>query len=584
MKLRTIDLSYPLSVETPVYPGDDAPSVDVLSVAQEPTIGRERQLNNSRFSAGLHNGTHIDAPFHFFSDRETIDQVALERCCGPAFCFDLRETERPGIIDAADLDRGSSRLAGRKKVLLYTGWDKHWGRADYFAEHPVLTRAAAERLVEWGVDLVGVDFPSVDRPPFEAHVVLLGRGVLIVENLKQLDQVNETCEFYAVPLPLVGRDASPVRAFATQEGLPEITTPKPADAPTYVKHGDLKELVAAIFAKSGSSAFEAERLAHYLVEANLAGHDSHGVIRVSYYVNYVRNGQVIPNQHASIVSEKGSVIVVEGGSGYGQIVAEEAMQMAIERCNRSGVCVLALRKCGHLGRIGDWPMMAARAGKVSLHFVNTSGFGLLVAPFGGIDRRLSANPIAVGIPVGGHEPVVLDISTCAIAEGKLKVARNKGDFVSSGCIVDADGRPTNDPRKFYADPPGAILPFGGHKGFGLGVVTEILAGALAGNGCSKPGADRLLNGMLAIVVDPDHVPTDIAMSEEIREFVAFVKSSRIAELGGEILMPGESEANMRRHRLAVGVPLDDRTRAELRDTAELLGVSARIIEVLGGAE
>jgi len=584
MTIQTIDLSHPLSAETPVYPGDEAPQVSVLSVAQQPEAGRERQLNNSRFSVGVHNGTHIDAPYHFFSDRETIDQIGLERCCGPAMRLDLRVTERPGVIDAGDLALWTTRVAGCRKVLLYTGWDHHWGRPAYFAEHPVLTRAAAEKLVEWGIDLVGVDFPSVDRPPHDAHVVLLSHNVLIVENLTRLDQVNDTCEFHAVPLPLSGRDASPVRAFARQEGVGARIESEYAQEPTYVPYDDLKAAVTEIFAKSGSCEYEAQRLAHYLVEANLAGHDSHGVIRVPYYVNYVRNGQVAPNQHASIISESGSVIVVEGGSGYGQIIAEEAMQMAIDRSGALGVCVLALRKCGHLGRVGDWPLMAARAGKVSLHFVNTSGFGLLVAPFGGIDRRLSANPIAVGIPVEGGEPIVLDISTCAIAEGKLKVARNKGAAVPEGCILDGEGLPTTDPRKFYADPPGAILPFGGHKGFGLGVVTELLAGAVAGNGCSKPGADRLLNGMLAVVIDPSHLPTDVAMGDEISQFIAFVKSSRKASPGGEIQMPGEPEVSVRRQRLTTGIPLDSRTRQELRHTATSLGVSPEAINVLKGAE
>src|SRR4029078_10187313 len=137
--------------------------------------------------------------------------------------------------------------------------------------------------------------------------------------------------------------------------------------------------------------------------------------------------------------------------------AEQAVRLGINKCSRHGVAVVALRNSGHLGRIGDWAEMAAAAGKVSLHFVNTSGGGILVPPFGGINRRLSANPIAAGVPVPGRPPVIGDISTCAIAEGKLKVAYNKGAKVPDGCIIDAQGRPTNDPKVFYADPPGAIL-------------------------------------------------------------------------------------------------------------------------------
>lgn len=582
MNSHSIDLSHPLSPETPVFPGDDSPSIEVLSVAAEPSTGRERQLNSSSFAVGMHNGTHIDAPFHFFSDRQTIDQVVLDRCYGPAARFDLRQTKVPGIIDASDLDVLRPQLAGYTKVLLYTAWDKKWGHSNYFTEHPVMTRAAAELLVEWGVDLVGVDFPSVDRSPFEAHLALLGNDVLIVENLTRLDRLHDSFEFYAVPLPIVGRDASPIRAFARQQTSEVVADSQASDVSTLVPHDALKQLVQEIFARSGSSTHEAERLAHYLVESNLAGHDSHGVIRVSYYVDYVRNGQVIPNQHATLVSSSGPVLVVDGGSGFGQVIAEEAMQMAIDQSGESGVCILALRNCGHLGRVGDWPEMAARAGRVSLHFVNTSGFGLLVAPFGGIDRRLSANPIAAGIPVENGDPIILDISTSAIAEGKLKVARNKQVLVPSGCITDANGNMTVDPRSFYTDPPGAILPFGGHKGFGLGVVTEILAGAVAGNGCSKPGADRLLNGMLAVVIDPSHLPTDVPMAEEIREFQAFVKSSRKRMSSSQIMMPGEPETKTRQQRLAQGIPLDAQTCNELVQVATSVGITGVLVATLEG--
>ena len=144
----------------------------------------------------------------------------------------------------------------------------------------------------------------------------------------------------------------------------------------------------------------------------------------------------------------------------------------------------------HLGRIGDWPTMVADAGMASFHFVNTSGYGLLVAPFGGIDRRLSANPIAAGVPVEGKKPIILDISTCAIAEGKLKVALNKGVEVEPGCIMDNAGNAITDPAQFYTDPPGVLLPFGGHKGYGLSVIAEMFAGALTGNSCSNPDNDQ----------------------------------------------------------------------------------------------
>jgi hypothetical protein len=190
--------------------------------------------------------------------------------------------------------------------------------------------------------------------------------------------------------------------------------------------------------------------------------------------------------------------------------------------------------------------MAANAGKVSLHFVNTSGGGILAAPFGGTQRRLSANPIAAGVPVPDGPPIILDISTCTIAEGKIKVAFNKGAKVPDGCILDGEGRPTNDPKAFYASPPGAILPLGGHKGYSLSVIAEMLAGALTGGACSHFGVDRVANNMLSIVLDPAFFQTSDEFSEEVRGFISHVKSSRTVTPDGEILMPGEPEARTRR--------------------------------------
>ncbi len=342
--------------------------------------------------------------------------------------------------------------------------------------------------------------------------------------------------------------------------------------PLKVHYSALKEVVRRIFEKAGSKPPEDERIAHYLVEANLAGHDSHGVIRVASYVEFLRKGLVLPNRSLQVVLETEALLVLDGQIGLGQTIGEAAMRLGIAKARQHGVAVLALRNCGHLGRIGDWPLQAARAGMISLHFVNTSGYGLLVTPFGGIDRRLSANPISVGVPVEGGQPIVLDISTCAIAEGKIKVAFNKGDRVPTGSIVDSEGRPTDDPRVFYADPPGSILPFGGHKGFGLSVITELLAGALTGSGTSSPGASRLFNGMLAIILDPGRFVGAPEFAAEVRRFVDFVKSSRTVLPGGEILMPGELEERTRKLRLRDGIEIDPTTWQQILGTCKALGI------------
>ncbi len=334
----------------------------------------------------------------------------------------------------------------------------------------------------------------------------------------------------------------------------------------------LRRLVSATFYGAGCGAAEADRVAQCLVEANLVGHDSHGVIRVRDYVAWLRDGLVVANQVADVVFENDVLAVLDGRFGFGQVLGEQAMSLALDKAGRQKVAIVALRNAGHLGRIGDWAEMAASRQFVSLHFVNTSGGGILVAPHGGIERRLSANPIAVGIPRLVGPPLVLDMSTCTIAEGKIKVARNRGDQVPPGAIIDADGNPTTDPAVFYGPPPGAILPLAGHKGFGLSVVTEMLAGALAGGSCSRPGERRVANNMLSIVIDPNYAGGAAIFASEIERFVEFVKSARTVAPGGEILMPGELEVLHRQARLAQGIELDDATWQQLCDTARSVDV------------
>jgi uncharacterized oxidoreductase len=217
--------------------------------------------------------------------------------------------------------------------------------------------------------------------------------------------------------------------------------------------------------------------------------------------------------------------------------------------------------------------MAAEAGKISLHFVNTTGAGILVAPFGGINRRLSANPIAAGIPLAGQRPLLLDISTCTLAEGKIRVALNKGVPVPEHCIIDPQGKPTTDPKVFYGDPPGAILPIAGHKGYGLAMLCEVMAGALTGGGCSDPARSRrVVNGMLSIYLDSSRFASDADFQADLARFIAWVKSSEKAAPGTEILIPGEIEERTRQQRQRDGIDLDASTWSQIQATARSVGV------------
>ena len=351
-----------------------------------------------------------------------------------------------------------------------------------------------------------------------------------------------------------------------------------------IPHDRLAALTAAIFRNSGSGDEEAETIARHLVEANLVGHDSHGVIRIPAYVQWVGEGKLAPNQSLSVVFENDAMAVTDGNFGYGQVIGEQAVDLGIAKCRKSGVALVGLRNSGHVGRVGDWAIRAAEAGLVSIHFVNTSGGGILVAPFGGTDRRLSANPIAAGIPVPGAAPMIVDLSTCVIAEGKIKVALNKGAALPEGAIIDGHGRPSTDPAAFYADPPGAILTIAQHKGYALSVLCEVMAGALTGGGCSNPGhetARRVVNGMLSIYVDPG-VATADSFGGEISDLIEWVKGSPPALPDGRILMPGEIEDATRADRATNGIPLDDTTWGQIAATARKVGLDDGAIEDLSG--
>ncbi len=337
----------------------------------------------------------------------------------------------------------------------------------------------------------------------------------------------------------------------------------------------LIDLVAAIMRAGGSSANEAGTIARRLVDSNLVGHDSHGVLRVGKYLEWVRAGWLKPNTPPTIVFESDGIAIVDGNRGFGQVTGEFATKLGIAKAARTGIALVGLRNCGHLGRLGDWAEMAAAAGQVSLHFLNTSG-AQRVAPFGGGDRRLSTNPLAIGVPVAGGDPAILDITTSTVAEGKLMVAMNKGERVPAGWIVDKAGQPTTDPKDFYDG--GALLTIGAHKGSGLSILTDLLAGAVSTGRSSDPDDTVLRNNMLSIFIAPAvygvAAETPGGVLAEAKRFIDYVRASPPTTVGQPVLGPGDVERRTRAARLANGVPIDDKTWADLIEAARSVGIDA----------
>ena len=343
-----------------------------------------------------------------------------------------------------------------------------------------------------------------------------------------------------------------------------------------VAHDSLRRLVAEIIRRGGSETAEAELVASHLVDANLAGHDSHGVQLVPVYVRHLQDGLVVPNCPVKVAKDDGAFLMFDGQRGYGRRVGGEAMAMAIERCRQVGVVVLTLANAHHIGRVGAYGEMASAAGLVSMHFVNVTDHAGLVAPFRGRDSRFSTNPVCIAIPgTGAHPPLLLDMATSGIAMGKVAVARNAGKQVPAGNLIDPDGRATTDPGVMYAEPRGSLIPFGAHKGYGLAVFAEILAGGLSGGGTIQPGNPRrggVVNNMFAVVVDPARLAGSDWLRREIDGFVDYVKAAPPVDAALPILVPGDPERASREARRRDGIPLDPTTWEGVLGTAETLGI------------
>jgi uncharacterized oxidoreductase len=355
-----------------------------------------------------------------------------------------------------------------------------------------------------------------------------------------------------------------------------------------IKAKALEAFVSDIFASAGCSKEEGGRIGRYLVSANLSGHDSHGVVRVPRYAAQKKNGTVVPDVIVDIVVDTPVIAVIDGKYGFGQTVTPQAVRIGMTKAKKNGLAAVSLRNAGHVGRVGDWAEMAAADGLVSVHFVNASG-SVLVAPYNGVDRRFSTAPYCVGIPRPGQDPLILDFATSIVAEGKVLVASQGGKKVPDGALIGPDGKPSADPHLLYGDYTptgprdhskgrGAIQAFGDHKGSGLAFMCEILGGSLTGNGATDPKRGRFANGMLSFYIDPRVFDPSGFFPKDIAKYVEFVKSSRPASAGDEVLVPGEPEARMRAKRLAEGVPLPDDTWAALVETARSVGLDERRIQ------
>ncbi|MCL5026747.1 MAG: Ldh family oxidoreductase [Chloroflexi bacterium] len=329
----------------------------------------------------------------------------------------------------------------------------------------------------------------------------------------------------------------------------------------------LRKLTKTIFEAAGTSSDVAEQVARSLVENNLMGHDSHGVIRVPDYARRVKSGEIKSSAKPEIVKETAVTAVVNGNWNFGQIVARDAMQVAIDKAKQSGIGAVGILHCNHIGRLGEYSAMAAEQGLIGLVVVNAIP---AAAPFGGKARVLGTNPISFAVPAGKQPMLLVDFATTVVAEGKLRVARDKHEKVPSHYILDKDGNPSEDPNDFYNG--GMLQFFGAHKGYALGVLVEALAGALAG-AYTYEGNDRG-NGVFMLAINPAGFDSAEGFRERIDALFSRIKAVPPAPGFKQVLIPGEPEMNNKKTRLAEGIYVPADTWEALKKVAAEFGVDA----------
>jgi LDH2 family malate/lactate/ureidoglycolate dehydrogenase len=335
----------------------------------------------------------------------------------------------------------------------------------------------------------------------------------------------------------------------------------------------LRDLLTDIYRAKGASVDEAEIVARHQVEANLVGHDSHGVMRTPAYVAAIDKGHIKPGAPFVRESETPTSTVIDGNWGFGFVVTETAMKLTIEKAQSQGVAMATVRQQSHVGRLGGYAAMAAEKGMIAMMMAD-SGLGpKSVAPYGGRESRLGTNPICFAAPNAGGAPVLLDMATSAVAVGKLHVARAKGQSIPEGWILDKDGRSTTDPEDYYAG--GTVLPLGGdqgHKGYGLSFVVEMFCGLLTGLGYGLDPLGRHNDGIFLAVFDVSRLHPLNAFTSSVQDFIEYLKETPRAEGFDEILYPGELEDRIRHERLRDGIDIDDATWGALEALKNEVGV------------
>lgn len=350
-----------------------------------------------------------------------------------------------------------------------------------------------------------------------------------------------------------------------------------------VKSEPLTLICTMLLEAAGASNNEAQAVAEGCVNANLVGHDSHGVIAIPYYIDCIKAGKIIPGAQWTIVEESPTTAVIDGGWGFGFDVSAKAMELTIKKAKAANVAACTVFQQGHVGRLGMYPLMAARAGMIGFAAAD-SGRSPYVAPFGGREARLGTNPISIAVPSDLEAPFLLDMATSAVAAGKINLAAKRREDIPKGWIIDADGRPTTDPRDYNNG--GALLPLGGtegYKGSGLAAMVEVLCRLLTGPGFAVAPNGRENFGCFLAAVNVAAFRPLRQFKEEVADFVRYLKSTPLSEGSSGVFHPGELGHLHERERRANGIAVDNATWEKLRALANDYGLGLELDRLLRGS-
>jgi len=335
----------------------------------------------------------------------------------------------------------------------------------------------------------------------------------------------------------------------------------------------LRDVGIQIFMACGAPRDEAVIVADELVEASLMGLDSHGVVRYIEYVEKVLEGKTKPGAPIRVIKESPSTAVVDCGFNFGAVGATKMVDLVCEKAEACSVAFVISKNCTHIGRLGGYVQKVAERGMFAFATCNSSKHGHWVVPWGGKEGRLATNPLAYAVPTSGL-PVVFDMSTSMISEGKIRLLMNQGLPVPKDSILDADGNPTVDPRAFYGPPHGTIRPLGcdlGYKGFGLGLLVEIMSGIMAGEASTLDNA--YVNGLAIMAINPEATCGAERFRLLMDDLSEYITSTPPAPGFKEVLMPGMRDFRTREKRLMEGVPIDEHTWQKIVEAAAQVGVN-----------